>query len=106
MGWSVVNMTGMLEAAPARELEMCYIPLALVTDVDVGIDAHGSIHQADVLQVFGENIDRLRKLVGRTVQELPAVRDCACGYALGRLETEFAYTTLNSSEEERFYQDL
>jgi 5'-methylthioadenosine phosphorylase len=84
-GWSVVNMTGMPEAVLARELALCYTAVALVTDVDAGIDADESVTQADVFDMFARNIDRLRALVLHTIRQLPAVRDCACPTVLDGL---------------------
>ncbi|MFD0266114.1 S-methyl-5'-thioadenosine phosphorylase [Streptomyces sp. NPDC127106] len=84
-GWSLVNMTGHPEAVLARELAVCYTSIALVTDLDAGIDAAESVTQRDVLSVFGENVERLRELVLRTVEELPGQPACDCGRALDGL---------------------
>ncbi|MFF7361825.1 S-methyl-5'-thioadenosine phosphorylase [Streptomyces sp. NPDC008125] len=81
-GWSLVNMTGLPEAALARELALCYTSVALVTDLDAGIDAEESVEQAEVMRVFAENAERLRGLVLETVRRLPQDRDCACPRAL------------------------
>lgn len=85
-GWSMVNMTGMPEAALARELAMCYTSVALVTDLDAGIDAHESVHQANVFDVFAQNIARLRELVAETIKRLPETRNCPCPATLDDLE--------------------
>ena len=77
-GWSLVNMTGQPEAALARELALCYTSVALVTDVDAGIDADESVEQSEVMRVFAKNAERLRQLVLETVRLLPPDRDCAC----------------------------
>ncbi|ALG08529.1 S-methyl-5'-thioadenosine phosphorylase [Kibdelosporangium phytohabitans] len=81
-GWTVVNMTGMPEAVLARELAQCYTPIALVTDVDAGVDAGESVTQTGVFETFARNIGRLRELVFRTIDELPADQNCTCGQAL------------------------
>src|SRR5262245_30348802 len=47
-GWSLVNMTGHPEAVLARELALCYTPIALVTDLDAGVGAHEAVSQAEV----------------------------------------------------------
>jgi len=85
-GWSMVNMTGMPEAALARELAMCYTSIALVTDLDAGIDAQESVHQVNVLAVFAQNIERLRELVTETTKRLPETRNCPCPATLDNLE--------------------
>ena len=71
-------MTGHPEAVLARELAMCYAALALVTDLDAGLDATGAVDQATVFAVFEANIDVLRALLARVVAEVPAQAGCAC----------------------------
>ena len=77
-GWSLVNMTGHPEAVLARELALCYAPIALVTDLDAGVAADEAVSQAQVLRVFAAHTDRLRKLVRGAVAALPTERDCDC----------------------------
>ena len=81
-GWDVVNMTGHPEAVLARELELCYTAIALVTDFDAGVEAAQAVRAEDVFRVFADNVDRLRGLVAGVVAALPAERDCPCGSAL------------------------
>ncbi|MBB5873024.1 5'-methylthioadenosine phosphorylase [Allocatelliglobosispora scoriae] len=81
-GFTLVNMTGLPEAALARELALCYTAIALVTDLDAGIDGgHESVSQAEVFRVFAENTERLRAMVLDVVTELPTDRTCACADA-------------------------
>ncbi len=87
-GWHVVNMTGHPEAVLARELALCYTALALVTDVDAGVEAGEAVTAAEVFRVFGANIARLRTLVGAVVAALPHERHCACGSALDGLQVD------------------
>lgn len=88
-GWSVVGMTGHPEAPLARELELCYASLALVTDLDAGAEAGEGVSQEEVIRVFSANVGRLRTVLFDAVAELPAdtERDCPCVRALGGLET-------------------
>ena len=81
-GWSVVGMTGHPEAVLARELALCYTALALVTDLDAGVEGGEPVTQAEVFRVFGENTARLRELLLAVVAALPTERDCPCGSAL------------------------
>ena len=81
-GWSVVGMTGHPEAVLARELALCYTSIALVTDLDAGVEGGGSVTQAEVLRVFRDNTARLRTLLADVVTALPLERDCPCGAAL------------------------
>ena len=84
-GWSVVNMTGHPEAVLARELALCYTPIALVTDVDAGIEGAAAVTQAEVFRVFGERTAALRELLFDVVRALPLERSCPCGSALDGL---------------------
>ena len=81
-GWSVVGMTGHPEAVLARELALCYTAVALVTDLDAGVEGGQSVTHAEVLRVFAENTARLRALLTDVVHALPLERDCPCGTAL------------------------
>jgi 5'-methylthioadenosine phosphorylase len=76
--WSLVNMTGHPEAVLARELALCYAPIALVTDLDAGLVADEAVSQAEVFRVFAEHTDRLRGLLRGIVAGLPLERDCGC----------------------------
>ncbi|MBO4164130.1 MULTISPECIES: S-methyl-5'-thioadenosine phosphorylase [Micromonospora] len=89
MGGTVVNMTGHPEAVLARELALCYTSIALVTDLDAGVEAGDSVTQEEVFRVFGENTDRLRGVLLDAVAALPADRDCPCGHALDGISTPF-----------------
>ncbi|WP_066070566.1 S-methyl-5'-thioadenosine phosphorylase [Frankia sp. EI5c] len=88
-GWSVVNMTGHPEAALARELALCYTPIALVTDYDAGLHGEATVTQADVLEVFAHSVDVLRELVRRALAALPRARVCACPAALDGMKLPF-----------------
>jgi 5'-methylthioadenosine phosphorylase len=81
-GWSVVNMTGHPEAVLARELALCYTAVALVTDLDAGIEGGAAVTQQEVFAVFAQNTARLRGLLLDVVAALPAERGCPCGSAL------------------------
>jgi 5'-methylthioadenosine phosphorylase len=68
-GCDVIGMTNMPEAKLAREAEICYATLAMVTDYDCWHTEHGSVTIADVVRVLAENAHRARRLVER----LPAL---------------------------------
>lgn len=87
-GWSVVNMTGHPEAVLARELALCYTAIALVTDLDAGIEVGHTVTQAEVFRVFAENTDRLRTLLFDVLAALPEQGDCVCGTALDGIKTD------------------
>ncbi|WP_052849680.1 S-methyl-5'-thioadenosine phosphorylase [Streptomyces avicenniae] len=88
-GWSVVGMTGHPEAILARELELCYTSLALVTDLDAGAEVGEGVSHAEVLEVFAQNIGRLRDVLFDVVGALPdsGDRDCLCAGALTGQDT-------------------
>ncbi len=79
-GWSIIGMTAMPEASLARELGLCYTTLALVTDLDAGVEAGAGVTHAEVLAAFADNLPRLRELLVATLGRLPAAQDdCECG---------------------------
>ena len=89
-GWTLVGMTGHPEAVLARELALCYIPLALVTDLDAGIEAGEGVTQAEVFEVFAANVSRLRDLAAGIIAALPQVQpDDVCAHALDGLRLPF-----------------
>ncbi len=84
-GWHVINMTQYPEVVLARELEMCYVNLALVTDFDAGIEGDPSVAAvsvAGVLSVMASNNERVRNLILTLIERLPAVRSCSCGQGM------------------------
>ena len=90
IGGTVVNMTGHPEAVLARELALCYTSIALVTDLDAGVESGESVTQEEVFRVFAENTDRLRGVLLDAVAALPAERNCPCGHALDGIKLPFA----------------
>lgn len=83
-GWSIIGMTGMPEAGLARELALCFTVLALVTDLDAGVEAGEGVTHNEVLVAFAANLPRLRALLTATLERLPAAQgDCGCGDTTG-----------------------
>lgn len=89
IGGTIVNMTGHPEAVLARELSLCYTAIALVTDLDAGVDEHQGVTHQEVFEVFGRNIERLRGVLLEAVTRLPAERNCPCASALDGLKLPF-----------------
>ena len=81
-GGDVIGMTQFPELTLAREVELCFANVALVTDYDVGVDDIPPVSHAEVLKVFGENIDALRDLLFAAIPAVPVERDCPCSTAL------------------------
>jgi 5'-methylthioadenosine phosphorylase len=83
MGWDVVNMTAYPEAFLARELELCYATVAMVTDHDVGVAGAATVSGEVVLRVFHENLARLRELIFAVVPRIsPPAEQHLCTSAL------------------------
>lgn len=85
MGWDIIGMTQYPEVILARELEMCYCNLSLVTDYDAGLEGSpeiGAVRAHDVLRVLAENISRLRDLLTALVPLIPTEAGCQCQRAL------------------------
>ena len=76
-GFTLINMTGYPEAVLARELEICYAAIALVTDLDAGIEAGAGVKLVDVVSEFEKNIDPFKKLVHEAIGQVPAENACA-----------------------------
>lgn len=85
-GWSVINMTGFPEAVLARELALCYTSIALVTDLDAGVDTGTHVTQEEVFRVFGANTARLRTTLFDVLAALPLERTCRCPDALDGID--------------------
>ena len=77
-GWSLVNMTGHPEAVLARELQLCYAAVALVTDMDAGVESGEGVGQAEVFATFARNVERLKALIASAVADLPDPTGCTC----------------------------
>lgn len=82
MGWEVINMTQYPESVLARELEICYGNISLITDYDVGVEGVPPVTVEEVIKVFAENNARLRDLLLAVIPALPAKRGCPCATAL------------------------
>ena len=79
-GASVIGMTNMPEAKLAREAEMCYATVAMVTDYDCWHPGHDAVTVDAVIKVLLQNADKARDLIGRVGPGLtPAVAPCPKG---------------------------
>lgn len=85
MGWDVVNMTQYPEVALARELEMCYVNISLITDYDAGLEGNPNVKPVSVDEViaqFATNIDRVRDLILDLIPRISEARECPCATAM------------------------
>lgn len=86
MGWEVINMTQYPEVVLARELEMCFLNISVVTDYDVGLVSNGSVEPVShemVTKIFDENLEKLKTLIIDIIKDIPDKREkCKCGETL------------------------
>jgi 5'-methylthioadenosine phosphorylase len=89
-GWDVINMTQYPEAALARELGLCYATIALVTDYDTGVEGvrEEAVTMEEVFAMMASNNERVRSLLFRAIEAVPADRACACAAGAGGLEPD------------------
>jgi len=81
----VINMTQYPEVVLARELEICYLNISLITDYDVGLKARRDIKPVtgqEVLKIFKQNNEKVKKLILEIIKNIPETRSCSCKDAL------------------------
>src|ERR1700738_3578026 len=71
LGYSVIGMTNMPEAKLAREAEICYATVAMVTDFDCWHPAHDAVTGPDIIRVLNSNAEKARGLVARLARDFP-----------------------------------
>src|SRR5271166_5523395 len=81
-GMDVIGMTNLQEAKLAREAEICYVTVAMVTDYDCWHDGHDAVTVDEIIRVLNQNADNARKVVRNAVAAMPSERACKCGSAL------------------------
>jgi 5'-methylthioadenosine phosphorylase len=79
---SVIGMTAMPEARLAREAELCYATIAMVTDYDVWHETEEAVTVDAVIANLMKNTETVRSLVQSVVRHGPPERTCSCGDAL------------------------
>ena len=82
-GMDVIGMTNLQEAKLAREAEICYVTIAMVTDFDCWHPAHDSVTVNQIVAVLVKNAENACRVVRETVAAMPSERSCKCGSALG-----------------------
>jgi 5'-methylthioadenosine phosphorylase len=81
-GMDVIGMTNLQEAKLAREAEICYVTVAMVTDYDCWHPAHDAVTVTDIVANLMQNAENASKVVAAAVAGMPAERSCKCGSAL------------------------
>jgi 5'-methylthioadenosine phosphorylase len=81
-GMDVIGMTNLTEAKLAREAEICYLTIAMVTDYDCWHADHDAVTVTDIIAVLNKNAENACRLVLEAVANMPDARSCKCGSAL------------------------
>jgi len=82
LGMDVIGMTNLQEAKLAREAELCYVTVAMVTDYDCWHPHHDSVTANQIIAVLLKNAENAAKVIRETVASMPRERSCKCGSAL------------------------
>jgi 5'-methylthioadenosine phosphorylase len=80
--FDVIGMTNLTEARLAREAEMCYATMAMITDYDCWHPEHDSVTVEQILRVLHQNTENAHAVLRRAVRQMPAERACRCGQSL------------------------
>jgi len=80
--FEVIGMTNVTEAKLAREAEICYATIAMITDYDCWHPEHESVTAAQIIATLNQNAENAQKVLRAAVRALPAARSCKCGSAL------------------------
>ncbi len=81
-GMDVIGMTNLQEAKLAREAEICYVTIAMVTDYDCWHPDHDAVTVSHIIANLNRNAENAAKVVSAAVAAIPAERGCQCGSAL------------------------
>jgi 5'-methylthioadenosine phosphorylase len=81
-GMDVIGMTNLQEAKLAREAEICYVTVAMVTDYDCWHPGHDAVTVNDIIANLMKNAENACRVVAEAVSRMPAERTCKCGSAL------------------------
>ncbi|HXJ91322.1 MAG TPA: S-methyl-5'-thioadenosine phosphorylase [Terriglobia bacterium] len=81
-GMDLIGMTNLQEAKLAREAEICYATLAMVTDYDCWHPSHDAVTVSQVIEYLNRNVENAQKIIRAAVRDLLRERTCKCGSAL------------------------
>ena len=80
--FEVIGMTNVTEAKLAREAELCYASIAMITDYDCWHPEHESVTGAQIIATLNQNAENAQKVLREAVRAMPKERNCKCGAAL------------------------
>ena len=81
-GFDIIGMTNLTEAKLAREAEICYATVAMITDYDCWHPDHDSVTLGEIIANLNKNTENVQKVIREAVRAMPAGRGCKCGSAL------------------------
>jgi 5'-methylthioadenosine phosphorylase len=80
--FEVIGMTNVTEAKLAREAELCYATIAMITDYDCWHPEHESVTGAQIIATLNQNAENAQRVLREAVRAMPSERSCKCGSAL------------------------
>lgn len=80
--FDVIGMTNLTEAKLAREAELCYATIAMITDYDCWHPQHDSVTVSEIIANLGKNTENVQRVIRGVVRELGRAPNCKCGSAL------------------------
>jgi 5'-methylthioadenosine phosphorylase len=81
-GMDVIGMTNLQEAKLAREAELCYVTVAMVTDYDCWHPGHDAVTVSEIIATLNKNAENACHVIAEAVAHMPLTRECKCGSAL------------------------
>ena len=82
MEFDVIGMTNVTEAKLAREAELCYGTIAMITDYDCWHPDHESVTGAQIMATLQQNAENAQRVLREAIKSMPDTRECKCGSAL------------------------
>jgi 5'-methylthioadenosine phosphorylase len=80
--FDVIGMTNLTEAKLAREADLCYATIAMITDYDCWHPQHDAVTLAEIMANLNKNTENVQRAIREVVRSLPEERSCKCGSAL------------------------
>lgn len=80
--FDVIGMTNLTEAKLAREAEICYATIAMITDYDCWHPDHESVTASQIIATLNQNAENAQKVLRTAIREVPSARSCKCGATL------------------------
>jgi 5'-methylthioadenosine phosphorylase len=80
--FEIIGMTNVTEAKLAREAEICYATIAMITDYDCWHPEHESVTVAQIIETLNRNADNAQRVLREAVKQMPSQRSCKCGTAV------------------------